>query len=70
VIGSASAEWRAGVLVEVATRYRDGAGEIGVIASVTQAFSAACTRALLLADGKLYTCLFAAAGHDLRSALR
>ena len=57
---------------EVATRYcyRDGAGEIGVIASVTQPFCGACTRARLSADGKLYTCLFAAAGHDLRSVLR
>ena len=46
---------------EVATRYRyrDGAGEIGVIASVTQPFCGACTRARLSADGKLYTCLFA-----------
>ncbi len=41
-------------------RYRDGAGEIGVIASVTQPFCGACTRARLSADGKLYTCLFAA----------
>jgi cyclic pyranopterin phosphate synthase len=57
---------------EVATRYRyrDGAGEIGVIASVTQPFCGACTRARLSADGKLYTCLFAAGGHDLRSVLR
>ena len=49
---------------EVATRYRyhDGAGEIGVIASVTQPFCGACTRARLSADGKLYTCLFATAG--------
>jgi cyclic pyranopterin phosphate synthase len=57
---------------EVATRYRyrDGAGEIGVIASVTQPFCRGCTRARLSADGKLYTCLFAAAGHDLRAPLR
>jgi cyclic pyranopterin phosphate synthase len=57
---------------EVATRYRyrDGAGEIGVIASVTQPFCGACTRARLSADGKLYTCLFAARGHDLRRVLR
>jgi cyclic pyranopterin phosphate synthase len=57
---------------EVATRwrYRDGAGEIGVIASVTQPFCRGCTRARLSADGQLYTCLFAAAGHDLRGALR
>jgi GTP 3',8-cyclase len=51
-------------------RYRDGAGEIGVIASVTQPFCRGCTRARLAADGQLYTCLFAAAGHDLRGPLR
>lgn len=51
-------------------RYRDGAGEIGVIASVTQPFCRGCTRARLSADGKLYTCLFADAGHDLRGPLR
>jgi cyclic pyranopterin phosphate synthase len=51
-------------------RYRDGAGEIGVIASVTQPFCRGCTRARLSADGKLYTCLFAGAGHDLRGPLR
>jgi cyclic pyranopterin phosphate synthase len=57
---------------EVASRYRyrDGAGEIGVIASVTQPFCGACTRARLSADGKLYTCLFASRGHDLRALLR
>jgi GTP 3',8-cyclase len=57
---------------EVARRYRylDGAGEIGVIASVTQPFCRGCTRARLAADGQLYTCLFAAAGHDLRGPLR
>jgi cyclic pyranopterin phosphate synthase len=57
---------------EVASRYcyRDGAGEIGVIASVTRPFCGACTRARLSADGKLYTCLFAAAGRDLRAPLR
>jgi cyclic pyranopterin phosphate synthase len=57
---------------EVATRYhyRDRAGEIGVIASVTRPFCGACTRARLSADGKLYTCLFAASGHDLRALLR
>ena len=48
-------------------RYRDGGGEIGVIASVTQPFCGDCTRARLSADGQLYTCLFAAAGHDLRA---
>ena len=51
-------------------RYRDGSGEIGVIASVTQAFCRDCTRARISTDGKLYTCLFATAGHDLRSLLR
>ena len=51
-------------------RYRDGSGEIGVIASVTQAFCNECTRARISTDGKLYTCLFATAGHDLRSLLR
>jgi GTP 3',8-cyclase len=47
-------------------RYRDGGGEIGVIASVTQPFCRGCTRARLSAEGSLYTCLFAGAGHDLR----
>ncbi|MFQ5962071.1 MAG: GTP 3',8-cyclase MoaA, partial [Candidatus Methylomirabilales bacterium] len=51
-------------------RYRDGGGEIGVIASVTQPFCGDCTRARLSADGKLYTCLFATDGHDLRALLR
>jgi len=51
-------------------RYRDGGGEIGVIASVTQPFCRGCTRARLSADGQLYTCLFAGAGHDLRGPLR
>jgi GTP 3',8-cyclase len=57
---------------EVATRYRyrDGAGEIGLIASVTQPFCGACTRARVSAEGRLYTCLFAARGHDLRGLLR
>ena len=57
---------------EVATRwrYRDGAGEIGVIASVTQPFCGSCTRARLSADGQLYTCLFAVRGTDLRGPLR
>ena len=57
---------------EVAERYRylDGAGEIGVIASVTQPFCGDCTRARISADGKLYTCLFAVRGHDLRALLR
>ncbi len=51
-------------------RYRDGAGEIGVISSVTQPFCADCTRARLSADGSLYTCLFATQGRDLRALLR
>jgi cyclic pyranopterin phosphate synthase len=51
-------------------RYRDGAGEIGVIASVTQAFCRDCTRMRLSTEGELYTCLFAQSGHDLKSLLR
>ena len=51
-------------------RYSDGSGEIGVISSVTQAFCRGCTRARLSADGKLFTCLFATAGTDLRALLR
>ncbi|MFN0160717.1 MAG: GTP 3',8-cyclase MoaA [Burkholderiales bacterium] len=57
---------------EVAARwkYRDGAGEIGVISSVTQAFCRTCTRARLSTEGRLFTCLFAQSGHDLRALLR
>ena len=57
---------------EVAERwsYADGSGEIGVIASVTQAFCRDCTRARLSAEGKLYTCLFATEGTDLRVLVR
>jgi cyclic pyranopterin phosphate synthase len=57
---------------EVAERWRylDGAGEIGIISSVTQPFCGSCTRARLSADGKLYLCLFAGTGHDLRALLR
>jgi cyclic pyranopterin phosphate synthase len=51
-------------------RYKDGSGEIGVIASVTQAFCSTCTRARLSAEGKHYTCLFAIKGFDLRELLR
>jgi hypothetical protein len=51
-------------------RYADGTGEVGVIASVSEPFCGSCTRARLSADGKLYTCLFAASGHDLRDRLR
>jgi cyclic pyranopterin phosphate synthase len=57
---------------EVAERYlyKDGKGEIGVIASVTQPFCGACTRARLTADGELFTCLFATRGHSLKKLLR
>ena len=57
---------------EVAERwaYADGSGEIGVISSVTQAFCSTCTRARLSTDGKLFTCLFAQSGHDLRELMR
>ena len=51
-------------------RYKDGGGEFGVITSVTQPFCATCSRARLSAEGKLYTCLFATAGTDLRASLR
>jgi cyclic pyranopterin phosphate synthase len=57
---------------EVANRYRytDGSGEIGIVASVTQPFCGDCTRARISSEGRLYTCLFATAGHDLRAVLR
>jgi cyclic pyranopterin phosphate synthase len=77
ILASIAARWpvealerdRAG---DVATRYRycDGGGEIGVIHSVSEPFCGACSRARLSADGRLYTCLFAGAGHDLRELLR
>ena len=51
-------------------RYRDGSGEIGMIASVTQPFCGDCTRARLSAEGRLYTCLFGLRGHDLRGLVR
>jgi cyclic pyranopterin phosphate synthase len=51
-------------------RYRDGAGEIGVISSVTQAFCRDCNRMRLSTEGSLYTCLFAQQGHDLKGLLR
>jgi cyclic pyranopterin phosphate synthase len=51
-------------------RYRDGGGEIGVISSVTQPFCGGCTRARLSAEGRLFTCLFAVRGHDLRAIVR
>jgi len=57
---------------EVARRYRyvDGAGEIGFVSSVSAPFCGACARARLSSDGKLYTCLFATTGTDLRTLLR
>lgn len=57
---------------EVAKRWRylDGSGEVGLITSVTQAFCSTCTRIRLSAQGKLYTCLFAETGHDVRGLLR
>jgi cyclic pyranopterin phosphate synthase len=57
---------------EVARRwtYADGAGEVGVITSVTQPFCTDCTRARLTATGELFTCLFASKGNDLRALLR
>ena len=51
-------------------RYKDGSGEVGMIASVTQAFCSTCNRARLSAEGSLYTCLFAIKGHDFKSLLR
>ncbi len=59
-------------LGEVADRYRylDGQGEVGVISSVTEPFCGDCTRARLSADGKIYTCLFAGDGHDVKTPLR
>ncbi|MDB5789537.1 GTP 3',8-cyclase MoaA [Caballeronia mineralivorans] len=50
--------------------YEDGGGEIGVISSVTRAFCSSCTRARLSTEGKLYLCLFATSGHDLRALIR
>ena len=77
VVDRISREWpleavTAGYRGEVAERWRytDGGGEIGVIASVTRPFCGDCTRARLSAEGKLYTCLFSAIGHDLREPLR
>ncbi|MFC7321364.1 GTP 3',8-cyclase MoaA [Halobacillus campisalis] len=57
---------------EVANRYRykDGSSEIGVISSVTDAFCSSCTRVRLSADGKLFTCLFASEGYDIKKMLR
>src|SRR3954452_5429159 len=50
-------------------RYKDGKGEIGIVASVTQPFSGDCTRSRISAEGKLFTCLFAVRGHDLRALM-
>ena len=63
---------RAAYRGEVADRWRflDGAGELGIISSVTRPFCGDCTRARLSAEGQLYTCLFAVAGHDVRAQLR
>jgi len=58
--GETSARWR----------YRDGGGEIGVISSVTQSFCHSCTRLRVSTEGKLFTCLFATGGHDLRALMR
>lgn len=77
IVDTINAEWPlepigANYRGEVANRYRyqDGSGEIGVVASVTQPFCRDCTRARLSAEGRLYTCLFAANGHDLRDVVR
>lgn len=51
-------------------RYRDGKGEVGVIASVTQPFCGACQRLRISSEGKLYTCLFGGMGYDLRARIR
>ncbi len=51
-------------------RYKDGKGEIGIIAAVTQPFCGDCTRSRISAEGKLFTCLFAKRGHDLRALIR
>jgi cyclic pyranopterin phosphate synthase len=59
-LGEVAARWR----------YRDGAGELGVIASVSRPFCGDCTRARMSAEGSLYTCLFASTGYDLRGPLR
>jgi cyclic pyranopterin phosphate synthase len=54
----------------LSSRYRDGAGEIGFIHAVSEPFCTGCTRARLSAEGRLYTCLFATRGEDLRAPLR
>jgi len=59
-----------GTAPSVDYEFIDGAGSLGVIASVTEPFCASCTRARLTADGKLVTCLFSDIGHDLKSLIR
>jgi GTP 3',8-cyclase len=59
-----------GAAVAERFRYVDGAGEVGIVASVTRPFCRRCVRARLSAIGELYTCLFASRGHDLRAVLR
>ncbi|MGZ5061025.1 MAG: GTP 3',8-cyclase MoaA [Usitatibacter sp.] len=77
IVGRISAEFPlvaadANYTGEVAERWRyaDGGGEIGVISSVTQAFCSTCTRARLSTDGRLYNCLFAERGYDLKALVR
>ncbi|MGB8997378.1 MAG: GTP 3',8-cyclase MoaA [Pseudonocardiaceae bacterium] len=77
IVDAINAEWpvepvNPAYVGEVAARYRyvDGAGEVGVITSISQPFCGTCTRARLSAKGELYTCLFAGLGHDLRTPLR
>jgi GTP 3',8-cyclase len=77
ILGALAERWPLEALApaiegEVATRYRylDGAGEIGVIHSVSKPFCGGCTRARLSAEGRLFTCLFARSGHDLRGLIR
>jgi cyclic pyranopterin phosphate synthase len=77
ILEALSAEWQlvpaeANYFGEVAERWRyaDGAGEIGIITSVTQPFCGSCTRARLAANGQVYLCLFASTGHDLRGVVR
>jgi cyclic pyranopterin phosphate synthase len=59
-----------GTAPSVDYEFLDGAGDIGVIASVTEPFCSGCTRVRLTADGKLVTCLFSENGHDLKTMLR
>jgi cyclic pyranopterin phosphate synthase len=59
-----------GTAPSVDYQFVDGQGDIGVIASVTEPFCASCTRVRLTADGKLVTCLFSSAGHDLKAPMR